>query len=346
MANKNLYEILGLKFGASKGEIKAAYRALVRIYHPDVNGTKEAEIYFKMLNNAAQTLLDDAKRLQYDTMLEISGYKNINVQNEEVLKNNSHNFGDKNFKENQPKNQEGKGFYHYKTNKKPENKDFKDYNKAKTASYSGLNIDETPKTQAQGPKMDGKDIDTVVLISKDEQKQGTMRKINVLHTDRCPKCGGVKYINGSVCALCHGVGEKSDHKILNVKIPAGIKSGAKMKIKNEGEYGKFGGKNGDLYLLIEVKEESEEKRENKTTVIEVPIAPWQAVLGDEISVKINQKNVKIKIPPLTKTKTGFRIEKAGYTVVVKVDIPEKISKREIDLYKKLREIAKKDDENV
>ena len=68
MNNKNLYEILGLDSDSTKEEIKIAYRKLVRIYHPDVNKTKEAENYFKLLNNAAETLLDDTKRLQYDTL--------------------------------------------------------------------------------------------------------------------------------------------------------------------------------------------------------------------------------------------------------------------------------------
>ena len=70
MNNKNLYEILGLDSDSTKEEIKIAYRKLVRIYHPDVNKTKEAENYFKLLNNAAETLLDDTKRLQYDGRFE------------------------------------------------------------------------------------------------------------------------------------------------------------------------------------------------------------------------------------------------------------------------------------
>ena len=68
MKNKNLYEILGLRPDATKEEIKISFRKLVRIYHPDINKTKEAETYFKLLNNAVETLLDDTKRLQYDAM--------------------------------------------------------------------------------------------------------------------------------------------------------------------------------------------------------------------------------------------------------------------------------------
>ena len=166
-----------------------------------------------------------------------------------------------------------------------------------------------PKSQPQSPKIDGKDIETVVTISKSEQKQGTIRKINVLHTDKCPKCTGAKYINGTICALCRGAGEKSEHKIMNVKIPAGIKNGTKMKIKNEGEYGKFGGKNGDLYLLIEIEKEIIKKFEDGKIVIEVPISPWQAVLGGQITIPVDNKNISLTIPPLTKSMTRFKLKK-------------------------------------
>ena len=215
---------------------------------------------------------------------------------------------------------------------------------------------KNPKTKVQSEKIDGNDIETTVFISKNEQKQGTIRKINVLHTDKCPKCLGRKYINGMVCALCHGAGEKSEHKIMSVKSPAGIKSGVKMKVKGEGEYGKFGGKNGDLYLLIEIvsektenKFENNEKFEDGNILIETSITPWQAVLGGEITVPLGDGFVKIKIPPLTKSMTRFKLKKeslnarmsgltADYTVVVKIDISENLSKKELELYEKLRDL--------
>ena len=182
-----------------------------------------------------------------------------------------------------------------------------------------------------------------------KQKQGTVRKINVLHTDKCPKCLGRKYFNGTVCSLCRGEGEKSDHKIMHVKIPAGIKDGAKMKIKNEGEYGKFGGKNGDLYLLIEIEKEIIKKFEDGKIVIEVPISPWQAVLGGQITIPVDNKNISLTIPPLTKSMTRFKLKKeddklsplglnAEYTVITRIDIKEDFDKKEIELYKKLRDI--------
>ncbi len=356
MKNKNLYEILNLSPNSSKEEIKIAYRKLVRIYHPDINKTKEAETYFKLLNNAAETLLDDAKRLQYDTLAGISRTKKDYVKNDDTLKTEPSPENDKKLVDKMPETKQGYEFSGNKTDETVENRGFFTKKSSKTFENKEFNADETLKNQFRGPKIDGKDIETVVNISKKEQKQGTVRKINVLHTDKCPKCAGAKYINGKVCALCHGVGEKSEHKKMNVKIPAGIKHGTKMKIQSEGEYGKFGGKNGNLYLLIQIENENiknqpefEDKNTGKDFVIETSITPWQAVLGGKITISAAGKNVSTTIPPLTKSGTRFKLKvddekwaslglKADYTVIVRIDINENLDKKEIELYKKLREI--------
>lgn len=348
MKNKNLYEILGLNFDATKDEIKNSYRKLVRIYHPDINKTKEAETYFKMLNNAVETLLDDTKRLQYDHAMGI--FRN---KKEYVKKEDSKNFNDpKNEQvkegQNTAQTQAGSAFNAYQTYKNIDNTAFFKNETLKNEAIKEFQEIKNPKTKAQSAKIDGGDIETTVFISKSEQKQGTIRKINVLHTDRCPKCAGVKYINGVVCSLCHGVGEKSDHKIMNVKIPGGIKDGTKMKIKNEGEYGKFGGKNGDLYLLIKIEEKKTSEGTNKI-VIETSIPPWKAALGGIVDIPLDGKYLKIEIPPLTKSGTRFKLNKedtvgpktggnSEYIALIKIDISENLSKKEIELYKKLREI--------
>lgn len=348
MENKNLYEILGLNPKANKEEIKIAYRKLVRIYHPDINKTEEAEKFFKLLNNAAETLLDDAKRLQYDVLSGISTGKKNFVKNEEILKYKKEEKQDNETILKAAKTRSNGGFWEDKTSKTKANKEFNDNKTFKTCSNKEFYTDNSAKTRAQGPKIDGKDIETIVTISKTEQKQGTVRKINVLHTDKCPKCAGAKYINGKVCALCHGAGEKSEHKIMNVKIPAGIKHGVKMKIQNEGEYGKFGGKNGDLYLLIQIEEDELKKFDDENVVLEAFITPWQAVLGDKISIPFKGKNILVKIPPLTKSNTRFKLKDIGenlslpgsntdYTVVIRIDIKENLNKEEIELYKKLKE---------
>ncbi len=352
MKNKNFYDILDLTPSASKEDIKAAYRRLVRIYHPDVNKTKEAEEYFKLLNNAVQTLLDDTKRLQYDTLSGFSGvYNTCDVKTQ---KQGSGKFekNDVGLDKKQAEIKQEQAFSGGETRETQQESAFYKNETSKTAKKQDIHETKEAKTRAQSPVIDGKDIETVVKVSKEEAKRGTMRKINVLHTDKCPKCLGRRYFNGMVCALCHGAGEKSEHKIMNVKIPAGIKDGTKMKVKGEGEYGKFGGKNGDLYLLIQIEQKEEQRQEEKSDeniLIETSISPWQAALGGEVRVPLDGKFVKIKIPPLTKSGSRFKLRKealnlqiqglkAEYTVVVKIDIEKNLSQKELELYEKLRDL--------
>jgi len=350
MKNKNLYDILGLSPNASKEDIKASYRRLVRIYHPDINKTKEAEEYFKLLNNAVETLLDDTKRLRYDTLSGISGIYNRSVEKKEKPEDNGAGKNDFSFGENSAEIKTGSAFSGRETKKTAAKSGFYKSETLNKAQNKAFYENKEPKTRTGSPVIDGKDIETVVKVSKNEIKQGTTRKINVLHTDKCPKCLGRKYFNGTVCALCHGAGEKSEHRVMNVKIPAGIKNGTKMKVKGEGEYGKFGGKNGDLYLVIQIEPEKGENQNYENNFVEVSISPWQAVLGGEASVFCDGEFVKIKIPPLTKSGTRFKLRKEGskaqissvkaeYTAIVKIDIPENLSKKELELYEKLRDLS-------
>ena len=135
MKNKNLYEILGLRPDATKEEIKISFRKLVRIYHPDINKTKEAETYFKLLNNAVETLLDDTKRLQYDAMDGFSGsqksgvektfeHKTKNAENEQysTAKNDTENLSRQYFSEQKTnENQQGSEFFKNETLENAEN---------------------------------------------------------------------------------------------------------------------------------------------------------------------------------------------------------------------------------
>ena len=181
------------------------------------------------------------------------GFQKKSVEKPEDTGSGKFKNGSVGFGENLAKKPSQSAFSGRETSEKAQNRAFSKKETVKKAQNQALHETKEPKTRTESPKIDGKDIETVVKVSKEEVKRGTSRKINVLHTDKCPKCLGRRYFNGTVCALCHGAGEKSEHKIMNVKIPAGIKDGTKMKVKGEGEYGKFGGKNGDLYLLIQIE---------------------------------------------------------------------------------------------
>jgi DnaJ-class molecular chaperone len=157
-------------------------------------------------------------------------------------------------------------------------------------------------------------------------------------------------VNDNKCPLCKGSGEISVHKKLNVKIPAGIKKGAKIRVTNEGNKGYNGGKNGDLYLLIEIEETPFFKYEGLNVLCEVPITPFEAVLGANIEIPTLCGNISMKIPQNTTTGQKFRLSEQGVydenkrqkgdqIVTVKIVIPKNLSNKEIELYEQLKNIS-------
>jgi len=197
----------------------------------------------------------------------------------------------------------------------------------------------------------GRDITTDVKITMSEAKAGTTRTINILHTEVCPNCDGRTFVNGGKCPICKGLGEQSIHKKLNVKIPANVKHGSKIRIANEGNKGYNGGKNGDLYLNVKIENNSKFKYEGQNALCTIPIAPFEAILGASIEIPTPNGNVSMKILPNTHSGQKFRLAGQGLTyegktgdmiVTVNIDTPKSPSKEEIKLYEKLRDITKTD----
>lgn len=314
----NYYEILGVTPDSTLAEIKAAYRRLARKFHPDVNpqGTK----IFKNISKAYDTLSDDKKRAQYDT---INGFFKSSAKEE----NN---------------NQKG-----VSQNPQPNKQKKKEKNITKIINDIFVMSKKSSKKTDPKPK-DGEDINTDVTISLKEAVHGSTRTINVVHTQRCPRCNGRKFINGAKCSVCSGSGEYSQHKRINVKIPANVKNGAKLRIKGEGGQGEFGGQNGDLYLHIHVEGTSKIQYEDLNILYNVPITPYEAVLGGEIIIPIFDGNVKLKLPPKTSSGQKFRVAGQGLKrngkigdmiVTVTIEISKRLSDDEVKLYEKLKKMS-------
>ncbi len=195
---------------------------------------------------------------------------------------------------------------------------------------------------------DGDDINADVIVSLTDVLNGTQRTVNVVHKELCPRCKGRRFINGTKCSVCNGSGEYSIHKRITVKIPKGVKDGAKLRLKGEGNEGKFGGKNGDLYLHIHLEASSEVRYEDLNILYTLPITPYEAVLGGEIAVPAT--NIKLQLPPKTSSGQKFRLsgqglKKNGKTgdmiVTVSVEIPKTLSDDEVKLYEKLKKLSSK-----
>lgn len=318
---KDYYKILDISEFSTTEEIKSAYRKLARRWHPDVAGNSPDIIeHFKEINEAYEILSDNIKKADYDRARRFYNYSSSNSQ-KETKSYNKTSTNPNNFKETTHKEEKRNSFWEdiFKTHKAEEIK--------------------SPKR--------GEDIYSDVEISVFEAVSGATKVINMLQTQICPKCGGRKFVNGAKCSSCNGKGETSVYKRFKVKIPAGIKNLSRIRLAEEGEKGQNGGRNGDLYLTIHIRETQNYKTEGMNILKNIPIAPEVAVLGGEVTVSTLIGNVSLKISPNTKNGQKIRLagcgikqnDKVGDMIVtVEIQIPQDLTEEELELYRKLRQL--------
>ena len=369
MKQKNYYKILGIDKSATTDEIKRAYRQLVHKCHPDIAGNTPENIErFKEVTEAYETLSSPAKREQYDSIIRLYEFaEGAGVNDKDASKSN----GKRNNKQTSQKdNKSEKKSTNKKSDttkdKEPEQKRENTFSKMRDQAKAEHTINiftdfikgivNKGKKISQGqkkytpPKVDGKDITTEVTLSVDEAINGTERVVNILHMETCEKCKGRKFINGTICPVCGGAGEKSKYKKLTVKIPPKVKQGSKIRIEGEGNKGFNGGKRGNLYLIIKIENNTDLKYDGLNVMRTVSVQPYEAVLGGYINFEVNGSNIQMKIMPNTYNGQKYRISEQGaqqdgkcgdLIVTVQIDIPKKVSKEEIELYEKLRDLAEK-----
>ena len=319
--DKDYYKILGIGQDCDKKEIKKAYRQLARKFHPDINpGNKLFEEKFNEIGEAYFVLIDDSKRIKYDMLRGIISMKQDSAQ---------------------AKTQASKAYSEPRKDppKAPPKKDFE-------GIFSKFSKNFTKPDAEKGD-----DITTDVHISIAEAYNGTIRKVNILRTEKCYKCRGNRVINHMACDKCNGTGEISTHKQLNVKIPPKVKENSKIRIAGEGNKGLNGGENGDLYLLIHTIKSSYFTYDGLHVHCEVPITPSEAALGGEIQVPSIEGFINMKIPAETRSGQKFKLAGEGLPdtnsskrgdqiVTVKIEIPPNLTEDERRLYLELARVRK------
>ena len=339
---KNLYEILGIEPTDDLSKIKSAYRSLARKYHPDLNGGNELFAKkFKEISQSYEILTDKAKKSNYDIFKGYTFTKTEKKQQKEPTQKTA-----------QTKKSDTKAS---NTNTKFSDT-LGDIIDGLFKSADSIKSSKQKKSANKKPPQNGSDITTEVTISYEEALTGTNRTVNILHTEICPNCHGKTFLNGAKCPLCKGEGETSIHKKINVKIPKNIKQNTKIRIAGEGNRGRYGGKNGNVYLVVKIQNNEKYTFDGLNVELEQTIYPHIALLGGEINVNTPQGNITMKIPPNTRQGQKFRLSEHGLKdetgkigdaiVTVRIDLPEEMSEEERELYEKLSKLNKSKDNRI
>jgi curved DNA-binding protein len=333
---KDYYQILGLPRTASEAEIKKAFRRLAREYHPDVaKNKKQAEEKFKEVNEAYEVLGDPAKRKKYDEL-----GSNWSAGSEFRAPPGWQTFGGGGFPGRGPRGQEyefhfgGTGF-----------SDFFEQLFGGRGGRGAGGFGQFGGVEEQDLAERGRDIEGDILVTLEEALRGSIRSVSVRHGVPCEHCGGTGQRARHVCNVCGGTGQVAKTDTYQVKIPAGVAEGQRLRIAGRGEAGSGGGSAGDLFLRVRFAKHPDFEVEDHNLIHEVELAPWEAVLGANISVPTLDGRVNIKIPPGTHNGQKLRVRGRGLPhrgngngdliVVARVEVPVRVTESERKLWEQL-----------
>ena len=347
MNKRDYYEVLGVDKNASEAEIKSAFRKLAKKYHPDVSKEPDAAEKFKEAQEAYAVLSDANKRRQYDQFghsafdqmggAGASGFDFSDFDFSDI-------FGDI----------FGSGFGF----------GGRSSNRSRRGNDTLVRIDLTFEEAVFGCKKDVK-IDTMVECDSCNGKGGHGEKTcqtchgsgQVTSEQRtifgsfatrstCQTCHGKGVTYDTKCSKCHGEGRIRENKTVEVKIPAGVDTGNKLRLNGKGEAGVNGGPNGDLYLEFKVKSHPLFERDENDVYLTLPITITEAFLGCKKDVPTLNGTVKLSIPAGSKTNDKHRLKGKGIAdpqtgrkgdmyVIIDIHIPKKISRDQKKLFEAL-----------
>lgn len=352
----DLYVILGLRHGATEPEIKRAYRRLARRFHPDINpGDRMAEARFRQILDAYETLIDPDRRSRYD-----SGASE------------------------DPQDRRTSGF---------EGFDFSARGADHSATFGDLFAEVLTERSAKEPSAQrGADLHQAVQLPFEEAFAGAQRAVTVTRREVCRTCAGsgrtrvspgtchvcqgtgaVRTVRGHMvfsrscagcggtgkqqprpCEPCSGTGQETRSETVQVRIPAGIADGDRVRVAGKGNAGALGGPPGDLYITVHVASHPVFRRDGDDLHLVVPIAIHEAALGARVDIPTPDGTARLRVPPGTQSGQRFRLRERGASstrdgrrgdlvVEVRLMLPRLLDERSKEL---LREFGKINGENV
>lgn len=367
MANKDYYEILGIKKEASQDEIKKAFRKLALKYHPDANpnSKEEAEKKFKEIGEAYAILSDPEKRARYDQ------YGTADTPDfgagfdfRDIFDEGMDDFGSFSDVFESFFGGGTRRAYRRDRSKKGANLRYSLEITLKEAAFGAEKKIEVPVWEdCSHCKGSGAEHGTTRQTCPVCKGSGEMRTTQntifgqTINIQTCPRCKGEGTIIETPCNVCHGLGKIKKRKTINVKILAGVESGHRLRLAGLGEPGENGGPSGDLFIVLYVKDHPQFKRSGADIYCDHKISLPKAVLGGETTVPTLEGNVKMRIPAGTQSDTVFRLRGKGAYVLgsknrgdekvrVIVNIPKKLNEKTKRLFYELAQEMGEDIEKI
>lgn len=314
MEKRDYYDVLGVSRSATDQELKSAYRRLAMRYHPDKNpNDTAAEEKFKEAAEAYSVLADSDQRKRYDRF----GHAGVSS-------GASASWGAPGFGGIEDILGDLFGFGDVFGSARAGSRRSAAQRGADLRYDLEITLEEAAKgmtAQLRIPRLETCDLCKGSGAAAGTQPEncttcggtGQMRYqqgfFSVART--CHNCRGNGKVIKSPCADCRGAGRVEREKNMEVKIPAGVETGSRLRVQGEGESGTGGGPAGDLYVVIHVVEHDQFERQGSNLYAAVPITFAQAALGAEISVKTLETDEKLKVPVGTQTGTVFRLKGKG-----------------------------------
>ena len=297
MEFKDYYKTLGVSKTSSDKEIKQVYRKLARKHHPDVNpGDKAAETKFKEINEAYEVLGDPAKRKKYDEL-----GSNWRAYEQAEARGEANPFAGGQWNVNYGGGGGGGGQGGYRTMTPEEMEEmfgdsnpFSDFFTTFFGGAGGGGSREGARARGRTRQRQGRDVEHEIELSLEDAYHGSARRLSTAHDGQA--------------------------RTVDVRIPAGVTDGSRVRVAGEGEPGSGGAKSGDLYLRVKLPPHPVFERKGRDLYIKVPVPVTTAVLGGEAEVPtLAGKSVRLKIPPLTQNGQVFRLKGYGMPAVNKPD---------------------------
>ena len=360
MADKNYYDILGVGKDASPEDIKSAYRKLAKKYHPDINKTEEATEKFKEINEAYECLSDPTKKSNYDQFGSANGPQGFGGFGGnggfggfggfgdfgdfgDIFSNIFGGFGGQ---ESRVRGQRGEDLQVQIT------LSFEEAVFGVTKDIVVPRVESCSHCNGTGAK-NGTEYSQCTDCNGTGQVRYTEQSIfgRTIRQGPCKTCNGTGKVIKVKCTECNGNGYKKNNSEISVKVPAGIDDGQVLTMRGKGNCGKRGGEDGDLHIIVKVKEHRLLVRDGFDLHLKLYVPFYTLLLGGDVEIPLAKGTTTLKIPELTQSNTIFKLKGKGIKylnretygnliVTVVAETPKSLSKNERKAIEELQKSIK------